>query len=136
LTLTNRLLFMTSKKRRNSIVIPKKISKKLRRRIVHSSLRFHYRFRKYKDVVWIVGDARSGTTWLSRLINHKKKYREMFEPFHPHFVKEMDFLSMHQYLRPHDSHPQLEKAAADVFSGKLIHRRIDSANNSFFTMGY
>jgi hypothetical protein len=37
-------------------------------------------------IVWVIGDGRSGTTWLMELINWRKTYREMFEPFHPRFV--------------------------------------------------
>jgi len=89
----------------------------------------------YDDVIWLIGDGRSGTTWVSDLINHDKKYREMFEPFHPKLVDGMGFLLPHQYVRAHETSIQLEKAASDVFSGKLTHKRVDSVNRSLVYKG-
>ena len=84
----------------------------------------------YDEVIWLIGDGRSGTTWVSDLLNHDRKYREMFEPFHPQHVDEMSFLAPHQYVRPDLSHDQLESIAADVFSGTFTHPVVDSANHS------
>ena len=97
--------------------------------IVHNSV-FHINrwLNNYDDVIWLIGDGRSGTTWISDLINYDRKYREMFEPFHPRFIKKMNFLLPHQYVRAHDESTQLKKIATDVFTGKLTHRRIDSNN--------
>lgn len=89
----------------------------------------------YDEVVWLIGDGRSGTTWVSDLLNHDRKYREMFEPFHPQRVDEMSFLAPHQYVRPDFSHDQLESIAADVFSGTFTHPVVDSANHSHLYSG-
>jgi hypothetical protein len=80
----------------------------------------------YEEVVWLIGSGRSGTTWVSGLINYRKKYREIFEPFHPEYISEANFLSPHQYFRPEVDDKQLEKFASDVFSGKFRHKRVDS----------
>ena len=40
-----------------------------------------------KNVVFISGVGRSGTTWLTELINYNHRYRILFEPFHNKKVK-------------------------------------------------
>ncbi len=81
----------------------------LKRKLSSLALRMNYWFGNYKDVLWLIGDGRSGTTWVSSLINFDSHYREMFEPFHPAMVGEMDFLLPHQYVRPGDKHQKLEQ---------------------------
>ena len=85
---------------------------------------------RYKDVIWLIGDGRSGTTWVSSLINHDKKYREMFEPFHPTLVEKANFLKPHQYVKAGEENPELYQLAADIFSGKLTHARVDYGNRA------
>jgi len=99
------------------------------------SLIANYWLNNYREVIWLIGDGRSGTTWVSDLINHDKSYREMFEPFHPRLVNGMNFLLPHQYIRPGDSNKQLEKIASDVFSGKFRNPRVDSDNRPLFYKG-
>ena len=89
----------------------------------------------YEEVIWLIGDGRSGTTWISDLLNHDRTYREMFEPFHPQHVDEMSFLAPHQYIRPDEPHDQLESIAADIFSGTFTHPVVDSANHSHLYSG-
>jgi hypothetical protein len=87
--------------------------------------------KNYKNVVWIIGSGRSGTTWVSDLINYKKQYREMIEPFRPKVIKKMSFLKLHHYLREGESWRQFSSVAKRVFHGDFYHKDIDSANNSF-----
>ena len=49
--------------------------------------------------IWLVGDGRSGTTWVCDLINHRQRYRELFEPFHPQYVDEARPLAPNKYFR-------------------------------------
>lgn len=86
--------------------------------------------KKYKKTIWLIGSGRSGTTWISNLINNKKQYREMFEPFHPMYVKSMNFLDLHQYARPNEPNKRLEEVATKVFTGQLTNRRVDFNNRS------
>ena len=90
----------------------------------------HHQLCNYDEVIWLIGEGRSGTTWISNLINHDKKYREMFEPFHPLKIEPMSFLSLHQYIRPNGINKELENIASDVFSGKFTHQRVDFNNTS------
>lgn len=95
----------------------------------------NYWLGNYKEVIWLIGDARSGTTWVSNLINHGKKYRELFEPFHHHHVDEMESMPPHLYMRAQDTNKQLESFAADVFSGKFTSPWTDSGNRSLIYNG-
>jgi Sulfotransferase domain len=80
----------------------------------------------YREVVWLIGDGRSGTTWVASLINHEQRYREMFEPFHPRVLEPARGFLPNQYIRPDDSRDTFQAAAADVFSGRLTHTRVDA----------
>lgn len=98
-------------------------------------IKANYSLGRFKQAVWLIGDGRSGTTWVSDLINWDKHFREMFEPFHPRFVDQMRFLSFHEYIRPDDITHPLTHIAADVFSGKFTNARVDESNNHLFYHG-
>jgi hypothetical protein len=89
----------------------------------------------YREVIWLVGDGRSGTTWVANLINHDKRYREMFEPFHLKFVREAGFIEPHQYYRPHHVDDRLITFALDVFTGRFTNARVDHGNHAVFYNG-
>lgn len=98
-------------------------------------IKANYALNNYREIIWLIGDGRSGTTWISNLINYDKKYREMFEPFHPQRVAEMKFLKPHQYIRPFDSNESLENITRNVISGKFTNHRVDASNRSFLYKG-
>jgi len=89
-------------------------------------LRANYKLGNYREVLWLVGDGRSGTTWVSDLINHDKRYRQMFEPFHPQLVPAMDFLSPHHYVRPLELDERVKRIAGDVINGRFTDTRVDA----------
>lgn len=95
----------------------------------------NYWLHNYDEVIWLIGDGRSGTTWVSDLINHDRRYREMFEPFHPQAINDMRFLLPNQYLRPDASDSRLEKVAREIFTGRFNHPRVDTENRSVFYKG-
>ena len=111
------------------------IKAKISQRVSDFALITNYWLNNYAEVIWVIGDGRSGSTWVSSLINHDKRYREMFEPFHPQLVSGMNFLLPHQYIRPRDSNKQLEMIASRVFSGRFKNRRVDSESHSLFYKG-
>ncbi|NEO54646.1 MAG: hypothetical protein F6K54_17100 [Okeania sp. SIO3B5] len=78
-----------------------------------------------QETIWLIGNARSGTTWVMNLINHAKKYREMLEPFHPKRVQEMNFLQANYYIRSDSRHDSLEEISDEVFSGRFSHPRVN-----------
>jgi hypothetical protein len=98
-------------------------------------LKGNYWLGHYDHVIWLIGDGRSGTTWLSALINWNKRFREMFEPFHPKMVREMKSLPPHLYIRPNDINNSLYDIASRIFSGNFVHPRVDEANNNLLYSG-
>ncbi len=82
----------------------------------------------YEKKVFLFGDGRSGTTWVSSLINYDSYFREIFEPFHPEFIPEVNFLSLHTYVRPNDINLNLKHVSDFVFKGRLWNPRIDQDN--------
>ncbi len=98
-------------------------------------IKANYHLDNYRDVVWIIGDGRSGTTWLGDLINHKGKYRQLFEPFHPLEIGTMNFMIPYLYMKPGKENKQLAAAAQDIFTGKFTHERVDVANYKFHYKG-
>ena len=78
--------------------------------------------------MWLFGDGRSGTTWISEVINFRGSYRELFEPFHPKAIPEASFLIPFEYSQALTDKPQLVDYASQVFSGKTSNPRIEAAN--------
>jgi hypothetical protein len=91
------------------------------------ALKTNYLLGRYRrEVIWVIGDGRSGTTWLSSIINWHGRYREMFEPFHPEFVPEMRSLRPYQYVRVGSVTGEFRELVNTVFSGRLRHGRVDA----------
>jgi hypothetical protein len=88
------------------------------------------RLSNYREVVWLIGSGRSGTTWVSNLINHDKSYRELFEPFHPKTIKYVKQPILHKYIASAEHEPDLEKFANEVFTGKFTIPQIDKGNKT------
>ena len=94
----------------------------------HLLVSANYHAGNYQDAIWLVGDGRSGTTWLSELLNGDAAYRDMFEPFHPSFVRGMTHLPPYPYQRPGQDEPAFTALAEAVFTGKFRNGRVDAAN--------
>jgi hypothetical protein len=85
--------------------------------------------------VFLAGSGRSGTTWLSQIINHGRRYRYVFEPFNPREVGPFAHFGTKQYLRPEDRRKEFLEPArlaltgrlrdpwADRFNGRIVARR-------------
>ena len=54
----------------------------------------------FSKTIWLVGDGRSGTTWIANLLNADNSYREMFEPFHPQKVPQAKQFEENMYIAP------------------------------------
>ena len=92
-------------------------------------LRGCYVLSKFDNVIWLIGDGRSGTTWAASLINHHGCYRELFEPFNPFLVKKAAFLIPHQYQAQASANNLLEEVAGEIFKGKYIERGVERENS-------
>jgi hypothetical protein len=84
---------------------------------------------KVENSVLLVGDGRSGTTWVSNIINYNNEYRYMFEPFHPYYVKIAKNFSFFQYLRPNNREKDYLRIARTILTGQLRNVRVDKYND-------
>jgi Sulfotransferase family len=73
----------------------------------------------HRSSVFLAGSGRSGTTWVSAVINHRNAYRFVFEPFHPGRVRIMGNFRRKQYLRPGDRSEEYLGPARTVLTGGL-----------------
>lgn len=73
----------------------------------------------HTKTVFLAGSGRSGTTWLSGLINHDSDYRQIFEPFHPGKVEDFRGFGSKQYLRPEDRREEFLEPAQKAVTGQL-----------------
>lgn len=89
----------------------------------------------YGEKLWLLGDGRSGTTWVSDLINVRRRYRELFEPFHPKIVPEAQSMEPGLYLRESDQDHPILSFAEKVFCGKLWNARVDAENRIWLFRG-
>jgi hypothetical protein len=76
--------------------------------------------------------GRSGSTLLLNILNHGKKYREIFEPFFPDRVKEAKDFIYPQYISPEDRDPKYLKPANRIFSGRIRNSWTDRFNQKVF----
>ncbi len=87
----------------------------------------------YRRTVWLIGDGRSGTTWVADLINWDKRYRELFEPFHPWRLGPP--FRMHRYLRRSDELSDMDPMIDEVFGGRVLDERVNEDNTRFWYRG-
>ena len=73
----------------------------------------------HTETAFLAGSGRSGTTWLSGLVNHDSGYRVVFEPFHPGKVGEFRVFGSKQYLRPGDRRDEFLAPARRALTGGL-----------------
>ena len=86
-----------------------------------------------KSTIFIAGMGRSGTTWLSELINYKKNYRDIFEPFLPYKVPDVSAFNYLQYLNPNYDDTVLANSAKTILSGKFKSEWTDVNNSRIIT---
>ena len=71
--------------------------------------------------IWLVSDGRSGSTWISSLINHRPYFAEYFEPLHSDFTPEMLGEPLIRYVRPGEL-PELYR----YLYGRIFNRKWSS----------
>ena len=87
--------------------------------------------RDHRDSVFLAGSGRSGTTWVSEIINYRNRYRLVFEPFHPGKVDICENFRLKQYLRPDDRREEYLGAARRVLTGRIRSSWTDRFNRKF-----
>ncbi len=75
----------------------------------------------------IAGSERSGTTWLTQIINHNHDFRIVWEPFRPEEPLCREFASR-QYIRPHAKDDRFLKPVTQILSRRIRGARVDHAN--------
>lgn len=81
-----------------------------------------------EDSIFLAGSGRSGTTWLSEIINYRNEYRYIFEPFYPGKVDICKNFQRKQYLRPDDKRAEYLGPAQAILSGELRNTWSDRFN--------
>lgn len=85
--------------------------------------------KQYKHTIWLIGSGRSGTTWISSIINYKNDFRELFEPFHTMFpiMSKMGF-KKHLLLDDKTKKRGFRILAGVVLKGKIYNSRVEENN--------
>jgi hypothetical protein len=72
-----------------------------------------------RNTIFIAGSGRSGTTWLSDIINSRNEFRYLFEPFHRAKVKCVRHFEEKQYLRPDNPDPAYVDPVRAILAGNV-----------------
>lgn len=86
----------------------------------------------YKNSIFLVGSGRSGTTWISSIINYDNEYRYIFEPFYPLENKINTDLSG-RYFRVESQASDYFYQLEDIFTGKIRSPWIDRFNQKLIS---
>lgn len=86
-------------------------------------------------VVWMIGDGRSGSSWVADLLARTCNYRQLFEPFHPVKVRKFDQYTLNHYQRPGSRNDDLKTRLQDVFAGHVLNRRVNQDANRLLYQG-
>jgi hypothetical protein len=103
-----------------------KIASRLRREVIHRV--YVDRGGGPGDTIVLAGSGRSGTTWLSDVINFENGYRYLFEPFHPRYVPEWSAFPERPYFRPTERPDEVRVTVERILSGAIRNRWIDGFN--------
>lgn len=85
-----------------------------------------------KAPVLLAGDGRSGTTWVSSIINYKNNFRCIFEPFWSRKTPICYKFRLLQYLRPENKDTYFFETAEKVLYGRVRNKWIDQYNKKLF----
>lgn len=89
----------------------------------------------YDNTIFLAGCARSGTTWVSDIINHQNEYCYIFEPFWSEKInifKKLELCNA-KYLNCNTENQELLTAIKFVLTGRLRNSWSDQYNQTFIT---
>ena len=86
---------------------------------------------EYRNTVFLAGTEKSGTTWISDIINYNHEYRYIFEPFWSAKVPACKGFKQYQYLRPDNDDRYFVEAARKILSGAIRNRWTDRYHRRF-----
>jgi hypothetical protein len=87
----------------------------------------------HRSTVLLAGSGRSGTTWVSEIINFDNHYRYMFEPFHSDKVRRCKAFGPATYLRPNARDDERLAVARSVLGGRLRAGWVDRYNKTWLS---
>jgi hypothetical protein len=87
----------------------------------------------HRSTVLLAGSGRSGTTWVSEIINFDHRYRYMFEPFHSDKVRRCKAFGSLTYLRPDARDEERLSVARSVLGGKIRAGWVDRYNKTWLS---
>lgn len=87
----------------------------------------------YKNTILLAGSGRSGTTWVSDIINFDNEYRYIFEPFHPRRVSFSKDFGDRKYIHPDNSDKNLYNKFLFILSGQIRNPWSDNYNKKFIS---
>jgi len=97
-------------------------------KIIRGQLYIEQWKKNINNTILLCGTGRSGTTWLSSIINYNNEFRDMFEPFYPSMVRQVRGLYYKQYIRPeNDKYKQLY-LANKILTGDIRSLWVDRFN--------
>src|SRR5260370_9265671 len=82
----------------------------------------------YHDAYFIAGTHRSGTTWLSKIIDYDLRMRDMYEPFNAERGPEAGSFTYGFDLRPDEPGPEYLETARRILARKIIHPFVANTN--------
>ena len=85
----------------------------------------------YRRSIFIAGTERSGTTWVSDIVNYNREYRYVFEPFWAAQVEMCKGFREQQYLRPGNQDPYFVATVEAILSGRVRNRWTDKYHRRF-----
>jgi len=88
----------------------------------------HFDTHNLSGTVLLAGSGRSGTTWMSQIINHGNPYRDIFEPFHPRHVGQVRGWPAMRYVPVESDDDALAQLIAGQLAGRIRSRWTDAYN--------
>jgi hypothetical protein len=85
-----------------------------------------------ENTVFLASMGRSGSTFLSNVINHDNRFRVLFEPFRYDAVDEAKDFIYPFYLRPDSSNSRYLSSARKIISGQVKSDWINKENRRIF----
>ena len=104
----------------------------------------HYRFNQYgkrilinlpvsKKKVYMIASGRSGTTWISEVINYRNNFRDILEPFRSDRAVFCEGLPKHPYFSSTKDNTYAKKVYRKIMTGRVLDKWIDRLNTKWFT---
>ncbi|MFK7788651.1 MAG: sulfotransferase [Phycisphaeraceae bacterium] len=88
----------------------------------------HIDTHELSGTVLLAGSGRSGTTWMSQIINHGNVYRDIFEPFHPQHVEQVANWPAMRYLPSKQRNNEINAIVESLLAGRVRSRWTDAYN--------